>query len=58
MWALPDFRSFFSWARLTRISLARFSASMRWSSDLTGAWTCVFVACMARDCSTGLAGFK
>ena len=34
---VPSFRSFFSCALRTRMSLARLSASMRWSSDLTGA---------------------
>src|SRR5581483_1384131 len=38
----PDFRSFFNWARLTRMSFARLSASMRWSSERTGAWTWVW----------------
>jgi hypothetical protein len=38
----PDFRSFFSWARLTRMSFARLSASIRWSSERTGACTWVW----------------
>src|SRR5438046_6678836 len=38
---LPAFRSFFSCARLTRMSFALFSASIRWSSERTGACTCV-----------------
>src|SRR5215204_6111913 len=38
IWTLPSLRSFFSWARRTRMSLARLSASMRWSSERTGAW--------------------
>jgi hypothetical protein len=33
----PSFRSFFSFARLTRTSFARRSASMRWSRERTGA---------------------
>ena len=37
MLALPALRSFFSLARAVRMSLARFSASIRWSSDLSGA---------------------
>ena len=37
MLALPAFRSFFSLARAVRMSLARLSASIRWSSDLSGA---------------------
>src|SRR2546423_375888 len=37
----PDFRSFFSRARLTRMSFALLSASIRWSSERTGACTCV-----------------
>ena len=37
MLALPAFRSFFSFARAVRMSLARFRASIRWSSDLSGA---------------------
>src|SRR5690349_17714750 len=45
----PLFRSFFSWARRTRMSFARFSASMRWSSDQTGAWAWVLVGTLARD---------
>src|SRR5690349_24776796 len=45
----PLFRSFFSCARRTRMSFARFSASMRWSSDLTGAWAWVLVGTLARD---------
>src|SRR3954452_23929165 len=36
---LPAFRSFFSWARLTRMSFARLSASILWSRDHTGACT-------------------
>src|SRR5436853_2051562 len=39
----PSFRSFFSLARRTRTSFARFSASMRWSRDRRGAWVAVFV---------------
>ena len=39
MWmlALPALRSFFSLARAVRMSLARLSASIRWSSDRSGA---------------------
>ena len=37
MLALPAFRSFFSFARAVRMSLARLSASILWSSDLSGA---------------------
>jgi hypothetical protein len=37
MLALPALRSFFSLARAVRMSLARFSASIRWSNDLSGA---------------------
>ena len=37
MLALPAFRSFFSLARAVRMSLARLSASILWSSDLSGA---------------------
>ena len=36
--ARPTFRSFFSCARLTRMSFARLRASMRWSRDLAGAF--------------------
>src|SRR3954447_979473 len=43
----PSLRSFFSFARLTRTSFARFSASMRWSSDRRGACVGVFEAGMA-----------
>src|SRR5215204_6446402 len=39
MLAFPALRSFFSLARAVRMSLARFSASIRWSSDLSGAAT-------------------
>jgi hypothetical protein len=38
IFARPSFKSFFSCARLTRMSFARFSASMRWSLDRAGAW--------------------
>src|SRR5579884_2095922 len=38
----PSLRSFFSFARRTRTSFARLSASMRWSSERTGAWVAVF----------------
>ena len=37
MLALPAFRSFFSFARAVRMSLARLSASIRWSSERSGA---------------------
>ena len=37
MLALPALRSFFSLARAVRMSLARRRASIRWSSDLSGA---------------------
>ena len=37
MLALPAFRSFFSLARAVRMSLARLSASILSSSDLSGA---------------------
>ena len=37
MLALPALRSFFSLARAVRMSLARLSASILWSSDLSGA---------------------
>src|SRR5579884_1990072 len=40
---LPSFRSFLSLARLTRTSFARFSASIRWSRERSGACACVFV---------------
>src|SRR5579885_377188 len=43
----PDFRSFFSCARLTRMSFARLSASIRWSSERTGACTCVWGGTMS-----------
>src|SRR3712207_195557 len=36
----PAFRSRLSCARLVRISLARWSASMRWTSDRSGAAVC------------------
>src|SRR6266498_3211435 len=39
----PSFKSFFSLARLTRMSLARFSASILWSRDRAGAWAWAFV---------------
>ena len=46
MLTLPAFRSRFSWARFERIELARLSASILWSSDLSGAalevWTGAF----------------
>ena len=42
IWTRPSLRSFFSWARRTRMSLALLSASIRWSSERTGAWACVF----------------
>src|ERR1043166_8557718 len=35
----PDFKSFFSCARLTRMSFARLRASILCSSERTGAWT-------------------
>src|SRR5438093_3091517 len=35
--ARPSFRSFFSCARLTRMSFARLRASIRWSNERTGA---------------------
>ena len=38
----PALRSFFSCARLTRMSFARFSASIRWSSERSGACAWVF----------------
>src|SRR5213592_4197830 len=44
----PSLRSFFSFARLTLMSLARLRASILWSGDLSGALTGVFVG-MARD---------
>src|SRR5919204_936148 len=37
----PSFRSFFSFARFTRMSFARLSASIRWSRERTGAWAWV-----------------
>src|SRR5947208_1374201 len=43
----PSFKSFFSFARRTRTSFARFSASIRWSSDRKGACVGVFEAGMA-----------
>src|SRR5204863_9327568 len=42
--AAPDFRSFFNCARRTRMSFARRSASILWSSDLRGAWAWVLSA--------------
>src|SRR6185312_14109535 len=43
----PSFRSFFSFARRTRTSFARLSASIRWSSERRGAWVGVLEAGMA-----------
>src|SRR2546429_9218666 len=37
MLVFPALRSFFSFARAERMSFARFRASIRWSSDLSGA---------------------
>ena len=38
----PAFSSRFSRARSTRTAFARRSASMRWSSDRSGAWVGIF----------------
>ena len=47
IWTAPSLRSFFSLARLTRMSFALFKASIRWSSDRRGAWACVFDVTMS-----------
>src|SRR3954452_4630823 len=47
METVPDFRSFFNCARLTRMSFARLRASMRWSSERTGACTWVWGGTMS-----------
>src|SRR6266542_513876 len=46
----PSLRSFFSFALFTLMSLARFSACMRWSRERAGAFTGAFVT-MAGDSS-------
>src|SRR4026207_240398 len=42
IWTRPSFRSLLSCARRTRMSFARWRASIRWSSERAGAWACVF----------------
>src|SRR5215218_7933838 len=48
----PALRSFLSWARLTRMSLALASASIRWWCDRTGACAGALVVTTARDTSS------
>ncbi len=48
MLALPAFRSFLSLARAVRMSFARLSASILWSSDLSGAAAEVLTGALIR----------